>query len=183
MRPLRTAVAFASLREPRSNARTLKRSATSLLALLGAMALAASASAATTAYSGAFHGSGKLRFRALKTRHKDEIRGNSKRGFSFTDFPLRTCAHGPNSEDGFIGFPIKVRHGKFKAIGLKGNRQHPSAKLVLRGRFTHRRRQAQGTMRVSGSAVKVNDRANGAHDRCDSGVVHWTARARSARTR
>jgi hypothetical protein len=142
---------------------------TCVCALSGAPAAAA---ASTAAYRGGFHPSGSLRF---TLGHHDGHRWVTK--FVFSQFPLATCDHGPNTETSSLSYEVRVKSGSFKTIGILGHHKHPRSELVLQGTLG-RHGRASGTMRVFGSQVPVDDTTQGAHDRCDSGIVNWSAHRR-----
>jgi len=141
------------------------------IACVCALTAAVGAAAATTArYRGSFQPSGSLRF-ALD--HRGGHRWVTR--FAFSQFPLANCDHGANTETSSLSYDVRVKDRSFHTVGIVGHRKRPRSELILRGTLG-KHGHASGTMRVFGSAVPVDDTSKSAHDRCDSGVVDWSAR-------
>lgn len=81
------------------------------------------------------------------------------------------CAKGKkDTSTGTLTYKVPVEDGKFSANAVYGNKNHPKAEAIIRGRINGER--AHGTIIVRGSKLPVNDAGVGD---CDSGKHPWNA--------
>lgn len=143
------------------------------MTVISATVLAAAGSAADAAssvYRGSYHPSGSINFQVVHRKG-----GRTVTQLVFSQFPLKECDHGANTETSSLSYAVDLKGSSFHTVGIIGRRHHPKSELILRGDLAVHGK-ASGTMRVFGSAVPVEDTTHGARDNCDSGVVHWTAK-------
>ena len=131
----------------------------------------ATVGAATRSYSGAFEVSGTVGFDVKTKRGKKKVIN-----FSFSQLPVE-CDGGPNTSSGNVPeFKIKVNDsGKFDA-DLVSTDPGAEAELNIDGKLKSGGK-AEGTVRLHGQDVIVNNTSGGARQPCDSGKTEWTAEA------
>jgi hypothetical protein len=129
----------------------------------------ATVGAATKAYSGTFESSGTMGFDVKTKKGKRNVIN-----FHFTALPLE-CDGGPNSSSGNVPeFKIKVSDGGSFDADLISTDPGAQAELNIDGKLKSGGK-AQGTVRVHGQDVVVNDTSGGPRQPCDSGKTKWTA--------
>jgi hypothetical protein len=141
------------------------------IALVCAVGLVAPATvgAATKSYSGTFEVSGTMGFDVKTKKGKRKVIN-----FSFSSLPLE-CDGGPNTTSGSVpDFKIKVSDGGSFDADLISKDPGAEAELNINGKLKSGGK-AQGTVRVHGQNVGVNDQSGGARQPCDSGKTKWTA--------
>lgn len=143
------------------------------LLVVSAVGLAAPASMGATVkqYNGTFTPGGTLSFKLKKTN-----KGKKVIDFTFSNFPV-ACSGGPNTTSGNLTFPVKVKNNKFEAAGVAGNDpNNPRSRLDLTGEFKPGQK-AEGTMKVRGPKVNVDNPPPRGTSDCSSPKTNWTATA------
>lgn len=147
----------------------MRRAAQLVAVLVVAAALAAPSALARakTKYEGAFAGGGTMSFVVTKKNKKKRVVN-----YRFRDFVV-DCGGVPKLTSGNLTFRISIsKKGKFDTVAVSGNPSNPKSKLVLAG--TAKGSSANGTMKVSGSAVNVGGDPP-ERDDCTSAKTPWTA--------
>ncbi len=129
-----------------------------------ALALAAPAAAKTRDYKGPIGPSGAISF-GVKGK------GDRTKVVELEWFRLPVeCGRKDDTSSGALTFPVKVKDRKFSAYAVYGNKNHPKAEAIIRGKINGSR--AHGSIIVRGSKLPVNDAGTGD---CDSGKHPWNA--------
>lgn len=128
--------------------------------------LAAPAAAKTREYQGQIDREGAISF-GVKGK-KDRAKVVDLEWFRL---PVECGRKGkPDSSTGTLTFKVPVEDGKFDAYAVYGNKKHPKAEAIIKGKINGDR--AHGTIIVRGSKLPVNDAGVG---NCDSGRQPWNA--------
>jgi hypothetical protein len=145
------------------------------LVIVAVLAVAAVAIAKKDPWAGKYKGAGatggtiKFHTETLVSKHKIY-------GLKFLKIPVN-CSDGAepatDTSDGQVNTLIKL---KGKTFHYTASASSPSLKstLVFDGKLTHGRSKAEGTIRVYGDLVPVNNSTTISRP-CDSGVLDWTA--------
>lgn len=141
----------------------------------GAMLVISTAALAATPHGGTFAGSTSGQGRTIKNVHDRSFRftvsghrvSGLKVGFK------ATCASGTVDSDAVaLHGSFRVGHGRFSGSG----QVQDGGTGTVTGRFITSRR-ASGTIRMR-PVIVMDGVEGGAIERCDSGLLHWTARLR-----
>ena len=138
----------------------------SMLVVVCALALAATASAGTSRYRGEVDPSGRLKFKLDKDAGKRRVLD-----LKWTAVPV-DCGARKLASSGRLVFRVPVkRSGAFHAEAVLGDKDEPDAKAEIRGTIDGR--DARGRIALSGTKLPIDGRDSGAD--CASGKLGWTA--------
>ena len=142
----------------------MKKYAIASLAMVIAVAVPTAVSAAAKQYQGPINGGGTVEFAIKRTDN-----GKKLVKWIWRDMPA-ACNSGAEEVSGSISFKVRVKNGKFELDAIQGTPQNPTARMTAEGDVG--RNNADGTIRVHGSAVPIDD---GGTANCDTGKETWTA--------
>lgn len=135
-----------------------------LVAIVCALSIAATASAAKSKYTGEIKPSGELSF-TLKSKNGQA----NVLKLRWEQLPVR-CGGTPQTSSGMLNFAVRVVDKSFKARAVLGNPNKPKAEAKVAGDI--KRKNASGRITLSGTNLPLDD--GGSAD-CSSGKLRWDA--------